>query len=84
MQEYLNLISKFNSAIPTVKVDGDFGPSTEAAVIAFNNYYGITTEPKRVTAITWKAITDLYTDIYIGGFVREAQYPGYKIGQEEI
>lgn len=79
LQEYLNFVSSQNNAIPKVTVDGDFGPKTEAAVIAFNDYYGITTDRTRVTSITWNTLTDLYADLYIGGIVREGQFPGYEI-----
>ena len=79
LQEYLSFLSRYNSSIPPIMVDGDFGPSTEAAVVAFNNYFGIPGNPNRVTALTWDALTDIYEDLYIGGTVREGQYPGYTI-----
>ena len=82
LQEYLNFIAKTYPEIPTVTVDADFGASTEEAVRAFNNLFEIPGDPNRVTAQTWRAITDIYEDLYIGGIVREGQYPGYVIGEE--
>ncbi|MBQ9070467.1 MAG: peptidoglycan-binding protein [Clostridia bacterium] len=79
LQEYLNYVSNTYTEIPKVTVDGVFGPSTEAAVIAFNRLFDIPGGENRVTAQTWRALTDIYEDLYIGSFVREGQYPGYTI-----
>ena len=79
LQEYLNYIGITYTEIPKVTVDGEFGPRTEEAVIAFNRIFGITGNETRVTAITWNAITDIYQDLYIGNSVAEGQYPGYVI-----
>ena len=82
LQEYLNYVSNTYTSIPKVEVDGDFGPATERAVRAFNERFGITTDPDRVTALTWNALSDIYTDLYVGSFVNDGQFPGYTIGQE--
>ncbi len=79
LQEYLNFISNTYTQIPKVNVDGSFGEATERAVIEFNRLFGIPGEENRVTAQTWNALTSIYEDLYIGGFVREGQYPGYII-----
>ncbi len=79
LQEYLNYISEKYTDIPKVTVDGDFGESTERAVIAFNRRFNISTDETRVTAETWNALTNIYEDLYISAFVREGQYPGYII-----
>ncbi len=80
LQEYLNYVANTYSQIPKVNVDGDFGEETERAVIAFNTLFDIPGESSRVTAQTWRALTNIYEDLYIGSFVREGQYPGYTIG----
>ena len=79
LQEYLNYIANTYTEIPKINVDGSFGEATERAVIAFNNLFDIPGENTRVTAQTWNALTDIYEDLYIGGFVREGQYPGYTL-----
>jgi peptidoglycan hydrolase-like protein with peptidoglycan-binding domain len=79
LQEYLNYIGNTYSEIPAVSVDADFGTRTEAAVVAFNRLFGIATDEKRVTAITWDAITDIYEDLYLGSLASAGQYPGYVI-----
>lgn len=80
LQEYLNYVSNVYTDIPKVAVDGDFGAATERAVIAFNKLFEIPGDNARVTAQTWKALTSIYEDLYIGNVVREGQYPGYVIG----
>lgn len=79
LQEYLNYIANTYPEIPKLNVDGSFGEATERAVIAFNSLFGIPGENTRVTAQTWKALTDIYEDLYVGNYVREGQYPGYTI-----
>ena len=40
MQNYLNIIAASRPGLPTIAVDGIFGPKTKAAVTAFQNYIG--------------------------------------------
>lgn len=79
LQEYLNYISNVYTEIPKITVDADFGEETEKAVIEFNRLFSIPGEEARVSAQTWRAITDIYEDLYLGSLVREGQYPGYVI-----
>lgn len=79
MQEYLGYISNVYTEIPKVTADGVFGEETERAVIAFNRLFDIPGDESRLTAQGWRALTDIYEDLYIGSFVREGQYPGYTI-----
>lgn len=61
LQMFLRLISQNNSAIPNVTVDGVFGPQTQAAVIAVQNWFDL--EPDGVVGpITWNAIITLYNE----------------------
>ena len=62
LQYYLAYISQFFNTIPTTSIDGIFGPSTTAAVIAAQNTFGL--EPDGVVGIvTWNAIYDAYLGI---------------------
>ena len=80
LQSYLNYISRVYPQIPSVSVDGVFGVGTEQAVRAFQDLFGIDVPRKGVVAsVTWKAITDVYEDIYYGSMVNARQFPGYKI-----
>lgn len=61
LQTFLRVIAQNNSAIPTVAVDGVFGPQTQAAVIAVQNWFDL--EPDGVVGpITWNAIITLYNE----------------------
>ena len=79
LQEYLNYIARTYPEIATVDVTGYFGPRTREAVIAFQELSGLA--PNGVVgAITWSAITDLYSDLYGGAGLGEGQNPGFTVG----
>ena len=79
MQEYLNYIASVLDEVPSVSPTGYFGPQTQQSVIALQELLGLV--PNGVVgAITWNAITGLYTDLYVGSRVNDGQYPGYEIG----
>ncbi len=79
LQEYLNYISDFFPEIPGVTPTGYYGPRTEASVRAFQETVGLPVSGI-VNAVTWGAITDLYSDLYIGSRLNEGQYPGFAVG----
>ncbi len=79
LQEYLNFISDYFPEIPSVTPTGYFGPQTEATVEAFQRTVGLPVSGF-VNAVTWGAITDLYSDLYIGSRLGDGQYPGSPIG----
>ncbi len=81
LQEYLNFISNTYTGIPKVTVDGIYGPSTEAAVKAFAEAFGLENKTGRVNAQLWNSIIDVYDDLYTGTIVREEQFPGYSVGE---
>ncbi len=59
LQGYLNLISNTYTQIPKVNVDGIFGPATEAAVLAYQNIFGL--EPTGIADIeTYTSIVQTY------------------------
>lgn len=80
LQEYLNFIGTFYSAIPPVSVTGYFGSATQQAVLAFQRLFGIR-ELGVVGLLTWNLITDVYSDLYYGTLLSDGQYPGYDIGR---
>ena len=82
LQEYLKYISGFIPEIPDLSVTGYFGTQTRAAVIAFQQLYGIPATGT-VASVTWGAIADLYSDLYNGSRLRDGQYPGYEISRQE-
>jgi len=79
LQEYLNYISSAYPEIPRVNVDGVFGPSTAEQVRAFKEIFDLPGAPDRVNAPIWNSIASVYDDLYTGGSVSEAQYPGYNL-----
>ncbi len=80
LQEYLAFIAETYSEIPAVSPDGVFGPSTEAAVTAFQNLFSLPGGRGVVTSFTWDAVTEVYEDLYQGYRAEEGQFPGYTIG----
>ena len=75
LQEYLNFIADYFPEIPSVTPTGYFGPQTAATVEAFQRTVGLPVSGM-VNAVTWGAIADLYSDLYIGSRLGEGQYPG--------
>lgn len=59
VQFWLNTLSQFNTAIPSVSVDGRFGPATTAAVRAFQRSEGLTADGV-VGEATWNALYRAY------------------------
>ena len=79
LQEYINYIAERIDVIPPTRATGYFGEQTQASVIALQNFFGI--EPNgTVGAVTWNAISQLYSDLYKGSRLGEGQFPGYNIG----
>ena len=62
MQEQLNVIAGSYPAIPTITVDGIYGPATKAAVEKFQSIFGLP-----VTGIvdyrTWYKISEIYVGV---------------------
>ncbi len=79
LQEYLNYVARVYTELPTLPVTGYFGTQTQNAVLTFQRLFGI--EPTgTVAAVTWLALTTLYSDIYNGSRLGEGQFPGYDVG----
>ncbi len=79
LQEYLNYVARSFPQIPTFSVTGYFGPRTREAVIAFQELAGLPVNGQ-VSALTWTALADLYSDLYNGKLLGEGQYPGFETG----
>lgn len=62
LQYYLDYLSEFYDTIPPVSMDGVFGPSTTAAVIAAQNVFALTPDGV-VGEQTWRAIYNAYIGI---------------------
>ncbi|MBQ3614996.1 MAG: peptidoglycan-binding protein, partial [Anaerotignum sp.] len=86
LQYYLAVISYFSDgAVPSVTVDGIFGPATTQAVIAFQNLAGLTADGI-VGLQTWVRLEEAYRDIlrslppnFAEGNAR--LYPGYVLSE---
>ncbi|MBQ4139710.1 MAG: peptidoglycan-binding protein [Clostridia bacterium] len=79
LQRYLNRISQNYPEIPAVNVTGYFGNQTEAAVLAFQQFFGTSAQNGIVDAVTWDAIVDIFDDVTGADSVHEGQYPGYPV-----
>ena len=62
LQYYLAYLASFYESIPAPAIDGSFGPSTEAAVRAFQTLYGLTPDGI-VGELTWNRLQDAYRGI---------------------
>ncbi len=75
IQQYLNVISDAYPQIPKLQADGIFGPSTQAAVLAFQSVFGLTTDGV-VALLTYNNIAQTYRALVEGAKVNEGQFPG--------
>ena len=82
LQEYLAYISEFSPEIPAVQVTGVFGNQTQAAVIAFQNLFGLEAAGI-VGPLTWDAIASLYSDLRVGNDKQPGQFPGTELAEGE-
>lgn len=79
LQSYLNYIAQTYSEIPVLPVTGYFGNQTTDAVSAFQELFGVGGTRGTVNSDVWDAITDVYSDLYLGNMASSEQYPGYNI-----
>lgn len=59
LQYYLAVLGSFYAELPVIQVDGVFGPNTREAVVAFQNYSGLTPDGI-VGRDTWNALLAAY------------------------
>ena len=62
LQYYINYLSRFYATIPAIEIDGVFGDTTRAAVLALQRTLGLT-EDGIVGYDTWYAMLDAYDGI---------------------
>ena len=74
VQFWLNTLAQYDSAIPSVKVDGVYGTATANAVRAFQRKYGLTVDGI-VGQTTWKELYDEFLSIQSDNGTPNA-YPG--------
>ena len=79
LQQYINVIAEVYPEVNTVELTGFFGTQTDRAVKAIQTLSGLEANGV-VAAITWDAITSLYSDIVNGSRLNDGQYPGFEIG----
>lgn len=79
LQQYINMIAQVYPEVNSVELTGYFGAQTDRAVKAIQTLSGLEANGI-VGAITWDAVTSLYTDIVNGSRLRDGQYPGFEIG----
>ena len=78
LQQYLTFIAQYDNNIQPVSDTGYFGPLTKAAVQAFQREYGLTANGQ-VGAVTWDAVSGVYSEMKCGAGKRPYQAPGYII-----
>ena len=79
LQQYINVIAEVYPEVNSVDLTGYFGTKTDRAVKAIQSLSSL--EPNGIVgAVTWDAVTSLYTDIINGSRLNDGQYPGFEIG----
>ncbi len=81
-QEFLTYLATVYPEIPAPPVDGVFGPETEAAVLAFQQLFGLE-EDGTIGVTTWDTLASVYSNLRFGNTQRAGQYPGTPLTQEE-
>ena len=78
LQFYLYLMSAYESSIPSVSIDGQFGSATEAAVRAYQRFAGLTVDGV-VGRTTWNSLYSKASTLRTSGPVvtlERLPYPG--------
>lgn len=82
-QFYLRVTATNYSSIPVITVDGIFGAGTEAAVRAFQRFFGLAIDGI-IGAMTWNMLYEVYTDVtndLLPPNQRPGTYPGTPLRQ---
>lgn len=80
-QELINIIARGYPEVPTVAVDGIFGPATRNAVSVIQSISGLPATGA-IGPLTWEEMALLARDVLVSSQTNEGQYPGYPIGEE--
>ena len=81
-QELINIIARGYPQVPTVSVDGIFGPATRSAVSVIQSLLGLPATGA-IGPLTWEGMAQLARDVLGASQTSEGQYPGYPVGEEE-
>ena len=79
LQSYLSYIASGYPELRSIPVTGYFGDQTADAVSAFQERFGLSGTRGTVNSVVWNAITDVYSDLYLGRMASDGQYPGYEL-----
>lgn len=80
LQYMLRVISRYVPSVPSVNIDGVFGPATRASVIAYQNFAGLS--PDGIVGVaTWNSLFDRVSGILGESAVPFIQYPGSPLQQ---
>lgn len=80
-QELINIIARGYPEVPSVAVDGIFGPATRNAVSVIQSISGLPATGA-IGPLTWEEMALLARDVLVSSQTNEGQYPGYPIGEE--
>ncbi len=80
LQKYLNAINQTYPGVPTVSVEGIFGPQTANSVREFQRLFGLAVDGV-VGAATWNAVLEVYESTLRRENPDVPQYPGYPLLQ---
>ncbi len=82
LQQFLALISRTYTEIPTVEVTGYFGPETQEAVLEYEKLFGL---PQRgfVNALVWDSIAEQYSILSQSEEKSFGQFPGYNLSESQ-
>lgn len=79
-QELINIIARGYPQVPTVTVDGIYGPATRDAISVIQTLVGLPASGT-IGPLTWEEMAQLSQNIIISSQTSEGQYPGYAIGE---
>jgi murein L,D-transpeptidase YcbB/YkuD len=80
-QEYLAYLATVYPEIPAPTVDGEFGPATQQAVLAFQRLFGLE-ETGNIGVTTWNTLASVYSNIRTGNTQQTGQFPGQNLAEE--
>lgn len=85
LQYMLRVVSRFIPAVPSVNIDGIFGPATRAAVIAYQNFSGLSPDGI-VGPVTWNSLYNRVAGILEDPVESYFQYPGspLRLGDQDF
>ena len=80
-QELINIIARGYPQVPSVAVDGIFGPATRNAISVIQSLTGLPATGA-IGPLTWEEMALLARDVLTVSQSSEGQYPGYPVGEE--